>query len=132
MANAAAHEPLFGPSNDIHNELNYGHSNSFENSNIDCVNLRNSNGVMPLQYHTNEYQVSHSGLSERANAGLFPEDMLSSLPMVTNCGTNANNLNGFVGMYSLLILCVPWLVVFHHGNKLLISVLFDFSVLLKF
>lgn len=99
---AASRGHLVGPSNDIHNELNYGNVNSFENSNIDYVNLRNSNGVMPLQYHTNEYQVSHSGLSEIANVGLFPEDVPSSLPMETNYGTNSKKLNGFSGMYSLL------------------------------
>ncbi|KAF3436891.1 hypothetical protein FNV43_RR19644 [Rhamnella rubrinervis] len=92
----ASRGPLVGPSNDIHNELNYGNVNSFANNNIDYVNLRNSNGVMPLQYHTNEYQVSHSELSEVANVGLFPEDVSSSLPIETNYGTNSKNLNSFI------------------------------------
>lgn len=108
---AASRGPLVGASNDIHNELNYGNVNSFENSNIDYVNLRNSNDVMPLQYHTNEYQVSHSGLSEVANDGLYPKDVSSSLLMETNSGTNSKNLNGFIGMYSLLILNFLWVIV---------------------
>ncbi|XP_015882188.2 TITAN-like protein isoform X2 [Ziziphus jujuba] len=96
-SNKAASGPLVGPLNDIHNELNYGNVNSFENNNIDSVNLRISNGVMPLQYHTNEYQVSHSGFSKVANVSLFPEDVSSSLPVENYPGTNSKMLNGFTG-----------------------------------
>ncbi|XP_062169878.1 TITAN-like protein isoform X2 [Alnus glutinosa] len=69
--------PLFGPSNDIHNELNYGNIDSFENSSIQSVKSSLSNGVMPLHYYTNEYQVSHSDLSEVANFGTFAHDVSS-------------------------------------------------------
>lgn len=112
-SNKASCRPLVGPSNDIHNELNYGNVNNFENNNIDSVNLRISNGVMPLQYHTNEYQVSHSGFSKVANASLFPEDVTSSLPMETNPGTNFKMLNGLTGMHFPSILHLPQVLCFY-------------------
>ncbi|GMY15123.1 TITAN-like protein [Fagus crenata] len=77
--------PVVGPLNDIHNEHNYGNIDSFENSSIQSVKSSLSNGVMPLQYYTNEYQVSHSGLYEVTNVG-------SSLPAETCSDTNLWNL----------------------------------------
>ncbi|XP_059444467.1 TITAN-like protein isoform X2 [Corylus avellana] len=84
--------PVFAPLNDIHNELNYGNIDSFENSSIQSVKSSLSNGVMPLHYYTNEYQVSHSGLSEVANFGTFAHDVSSSLPAETCSGTNLCDL----------------------------------------
>lgn len=79
--------PVFGPLNDIHNEHNYGNIDSFENSSIQSVKSSFSNGVMPLHYHTNEYQVSHSGISGVANVGTFVHDV-GTLPAETCSGTN--------------------------------------------
>ncbi|PQQ17394.1 TITAN-like protein isoform X3 [Prunus yedoensis var. nudiflora] len=66
--------PTFGPSNDIHNELKYGIIDTFENNS----NSSFSNGVMPLLYHTNEHQVSHSGPPQVTNVGCFPQDVATS------------------------------------------------------
>ncbi|KAK9926637.1 hypothetical protein M0R45_023853 [Rubus argutus] len=66
--------PMPGPSNDIHNKLEYGIIDTFENNSSSSF----SNGVMPLLYHTNEYQVSHSGLPQVANVGRFPQDVTTS------------------------------------------------------
>ncbi|XP_024173021.1 TITAN-like protein [Rosa chinensis] len=66
--------PMPGPSNDIHNKLEYGILDTFENNSSSSF----SNGVMPLLYHTNENQVSHSGLSQVANVGCFVQDVTAS------------------------------------------------------
>lgn len=77
---------------DIHNELNYVNTTSFniDNTNIYSVDSRNSNSVMPLQCHTNEYQVSHSGLSE---VGLYSADVASSSALETHSGTSSINFS---------------------------------------
>ncbi|KAL5543901.1 hypothetical protein UlMin_007685 [Ulmus minor] len=90
----ASNGPLLGPSNDIHHELNYVNISSFENSYIHSGSSSISNNVMPLQYHTNEYQVSQSELSEVANSGLYPEDVISSIPLKTYSTATSINLNG--------------------------------------
>ena len=84
--------PVVGPLNDIHNEHNYGNIDSFENSSIQSVKSSLSNGVMPLQYYTNEYQVSHSGLYEVTNVGSY-------LPAETCSDTNLWNLNDSRGKH---------------------------------
>lgn len=112
--------PVFGPSNDIHNELNYGNIDSFENSSIQSVKSSLSNGVMPLHYYTNEYQVSHSGLSEVANFGTFAHDVNSSLPAETCSGTNLCDLKDLQGMYILFIF---YITSFYFFNYLLIQVI---------
>ncbi|KAM3752021.1 hypothetical protein ACB098_04G156800 [Castanea mollissima] len=81
-----------GPLNDIHNENNYGNIDNFENSSIPSVKSSLSNGVMPLQYYTNEYQVSRSGLYEATNVGMFADDFGSFLPAETCSDTNLWNL----------------------------------------
>lgn len=112
--------PVFGPSNDIHNELNYGNIDSFENSSIQSVKSSLSNGVMPLHYYTNEYQVSHSGFSEVPNFGTFAHDVGSSLPAETCSGTNLCELKDLQGMYILFIF---YITSFYFFNSLLIQVI---------
>ncbi|PON72134.1 Coiled-coil domain-containing protein [Trema orientale] len=103
----ASHGPVLGPSNDIHNELNYVNVNSYTNSSKHSIVSRISSGVMPLQNHTNEYQVSNSGPFEVANAGLYSEDFTSSLPLETYSGTSSLNLNGLKGIQNLTQIFVP-------------------------
>ncbi|XP_065873018.1 TITAN-like protein [Euphorbia lathyris] len=79
---------LVGPSNDIQNELNHKNINRFENINFEPHKSNCSNGVMPLQYYTNEYQISNSGLSTEANIGAFPLNAVSSLPVDACSGTS--------------------------------------------
>ncbi|XP_062115942.1 TITAN-like protein isoform X2 [Humulus lupulus] len=97
----ASHGPVFGPSNDIHNELNYVDNNSYINNNLHYFDPSISTGVMPLQNLTNEYQVSHSGITDVSNVGMYSEDIISSLPLETNSGTRSKNLNGVAGMQNL-------------------------------
>lgn len=81
-----------GPSNDIHNKLEYGIIDTLENNSSSSF----SNGVMPLLYHTNEYQVSHSGLPQVANVGCFPQDATTF---------SSINSKGLTGMHVLFIGC---------------------------
>ncbi|KAM6570312.1 hypothetical protein CsatB_018297 [Cannabis sativa] len=103
----ASHGPVFGPSNDIQNELNYVDNNSYTNNNVHYFDSSISTGVMPLQNHTNEYQVSHSGIMGVSNVGMYSEDTISSLPLVTYSGTSSKNLNGVAGVQNLTQICVP-------------------------
>ncbi|XP_061340203.1 TITAN-like protein [Gastrolobium bilobum] len=65
---------VFGPSSDIHNQLNNGKIDSFENVYSHSVESYSPNGVFPLQCYTNEYQVSCSGQSGVGNTGLLDID----------------------------------------------------------
>ena len=93
-----------GPSNNIHNELNYVNTNSFVDSNFHSVKSTISNDVMPLQCNTNEYRVSNSVCAEVANAGLYSENVTSALPLETYYATTSINLNGSTGNHSMFIL----------------------------
>ena len=97
--------PEIGPLNDIHNENNYGNIDNFENSSIQSVKSSLSNGVMPLQYYTNEYQVSHSGLYEATNVGMFAHDFGSFLPAETCSDTNLWNLKDIRGKHIFCLYC---------------------------
>ncbi|KAG6754200.1 hypothetical protein POTOM_042211 [Populus tomentosa] len=81
------------PSNDIRDELSHENINSFENNSLDNVNLNISNGVMPLQYYTNEYQISNSGFSAARNAGPSMYGAVSTLPVGAHSATSLCNSN---------------------------------------
>ncbi|WCJ36262.1 TITAN-like protein [Euphorbia peplus] len=85
-----SHVQLAGPSNDIQNELGHKNINSFENINYEPNKSNCSNGVMPLQFHTNEYQIFNSGLPTEANIGKCPLTG-SSLPIGACSGTSLSN-----------------------------------------
>ncbi|KAL6319387.1 hypothetical protein AAG906_014061 [Vitis piasezkii] len=85
--------PLLGPSNDIHNELNYENINNFDKNVVHSLESSLSNGVMPLQYHTNEiYQVSHSEFFGVPKVGSLLHDATSFLPAETHSSTDLWNL----------------------------------------
>ncbi|CAB4280501.1 unnamed protein product [Prunus armeniaca] len=84
--------PTFGPSNDIHNELKYGIIDTFENNS----NSSFSNGVMPLLYHTNEHQVSHSGPPQVTNVGCFPQDVATSSLHGETCSVSSSTQHSFI------------------------------------
>lgn len=102
----AANKATFvGPPNNIHNELNYVNADSFIGSNdIHSVNSSISNNVIPLQCHTNEYQVSNSGLSGVANSSFYSADVTSCLPLETHSGTSSVNLSSSTGNIFLFVL----------------------------
>uniref|UniRef100_A0A2P2JTL1 TITAN-like protein isoform X1 n=1 Tax=Rhizophora mucronata TaxID=61149 RepID=A0A2P2JTL1_RHIMU len=79
-----------GPSNDIHSKLNHKNITNFDKNDFDPLNV--SNSVMPLQYNTNEYQISHSGHSAIANVGQIICDAVSSMPIVCS-STRLGNSN---------------------------------------
>ncbi|WJX35015.1 hypothetical protein P8452_23064 [Trifolium repens] len=60
-----------GPSSDIHNQLNNGNIDSFENIYSHSVKSYPSNVVLPLHCYTNENQVSSSEHSGVGNTGLL-------------------------------------------------------------
>ncbi|XP_038894293.1 TITAN-like protein isoform X2 [Benincasa hispida] len=71
-----------GPTNDIHNQVQYGNFDNFGNNNIHSVESSSSISVLPLHSYTNEYQVSnssHSGSSDVSNLVSFPHDTAVSL-----------------------------------------------------
>lgn len=112
--------PVLGPSNDIHNELNYGNIDSFENCSIQSVKSSHSNGVMPLQCYTNEYQVSHSGGSEVPNFGMFEYNAQSSLPAEKCSGESSSELMDLRGEHAiylkyLFLYCYCCIIIF--SNK---------------
>ncbi|RDX73302.1 TITAN-like protein, partial [Mucuna pruriens] len=83
-------------SDDIHNQLNSGNIDSFENVYSHSVKSYPSNDVLPLQYYTNEYhyQVSCSGLSGDANV---------ATDSGACSGANTFALQDFAGMLTLSI-----------------------------
>lgn len=90
------------PSSDIHNQPNNGNIDSFENVYSHSVKSYPSNGVLPLQFYTNEYQVS--GLSGVGNAGLL-DNGTSLVPLEASCfGSNPFALQDFAGMRLLCVM----------------------------
>ncbi|XP_061371805.1 TITAN-like protein [Gastrolobium bilobum] len=85
---------VFGTSSDIHNQLNNGNIDSFDNVYSHSLKSYPSTGVLPLQCYTNEYQVSCSGQSGVSNTGLLDIDT-SSLPSEACSGTNPFALQDF-------------------------------------
>ena len=94
---------LAGPSTDIHNQLNYGNIDNFENVYSHPLESYPSNGVLPMQYYTNECQVSYSGISGVGNAGLLNHNGNSSIPVETCSGVNSSELKDFGGITSCLL-----------------------------
>ncbi|KAK9278284.1 hypothetical protein L1049_027849 [Liquidambar formosana] len=91
---------LFGPLNDIHNELNYENVDNFDKNTIHSVKSSLSNGVMPLQNYTNEkYQVSHSESSQVANVGPLQLGVASSLAAGYHFDTNLWGSKHLTGAY---------------------------------
>lgn len=90
---------VFGPSSDIHNQLNNGNIDNFENVYSHSVKSYPSN-VLPLHCNTNEYQVSSSGLFGVGNTGLLSIDN-SSLPSEACSSANPFALLDFAGMLTL-------------------------------
>ncbi|KAE9604266.1 hypothetical protein Lal_00002284 [Lupinus albus] len=88
---------VIGPSSDIHNQHNNGNIDSFDNVYSHSVKSHPSNGVLPLQCYTNEYQVSYSGLSGVGNAGLLDNNVTTpSLPSeISSSGANPFSLQNF-------------------------------------
>ncbi|XP_021286410.1 TITAN-like protein isoform X2 [Herrania umbratica] len=71
---------VYGTSYDIHNNVSFDKINNLEQNNIDPLKSSYSNVVMPLQYYTNESQISNSRFSEVANFGSNLHDANFSLP----------------------------------------------------
>ncbi|OMO71643.1 hypothetical protein COLO4_28132 [Corchorus olitorius] len=95
-ATAAADEGSFrdyGPSNDIHNNVNFEKINNLEQNNINPLIPSYSNVVMPLQYNTNEYQISDSGFPEVANFGTNLHEVNFPLPVGSHSCTSLWNSN---------------------------------------
>lgn len=99
-----SHRPLFGPPNDIHNELNF-EVNNFDKNVVHSLESNLSNGVMPLQYHTNEkYQLSHSVLPGVPRICSPLHDAASFLPVETHLCKDLWNLKDLTGSCNLLYL----------------------------
>lgn len=94
------HGPVFGPSSDIHNQLNYGNIDKFDVTYSHSVKSHPSNGVLPLQYYTNEYQVSDSGIAGFSNACQLSHGT-TSLPLETCSSADSFHSKDFAGMHIL-------------------------------
>lgn len=117
---------LIGPVNDIHNELNFDNIDNFDKNNIHYLNSSFSNGVVPLQNHTNEgYQVSHSELSEVTEVGPLLHDANLYTCSGTQFDTNPRGSKDLAGAYlsTLYIFCYfffflkLWCLLFTNGNN---------------
>ncbi|KAK4256946.1 hypothetical protein QN277_006602 [Acacia crassicarpa] len=86
-----------GTTSDIHNQFNHGNIDKFDITYSHSLESHPSNSVLPLQYHTNEYQVSNSGISEASNACVLPYYSTSSLPSETCSGANSFHSKDFSG-----------------------------------
>ncbi|WRX18589.1 CCDC84-like - like 1 [Theobroma cacao] len=71
---------VYGTSYDIQNNVNFDKINNLEQNDINPLKSSYSNVVTPLQYHTNESQISNSRFSEVANFGSNLHDVNFSLP----------------------------------------------------
>ncbi|KFK29025.1 hypothetical protein AALP_AA7G078700 [Arabis alpina] len=69
---------LLGTSNDIHNKLAFETMDRIENV---TANSHLLNHVMPLQYNTNEYQISQSGLPGVTQYGSYSNVDVSHFPL---------------------------------------------------
>ncbi|KAL5074935.1 hypothetical protein RYX36_013919 [Vicia faba] len=113
---------VFRPSSDIHNQLNNGNTDSFENIYSHSMKSYPSNVVLPLHCHTNEYQVSSSGHSGVGNTGLL--DIDNSLPSEACSSANPLALQDFaVGRsgYSLPCNGGQWSSDGYTSNKVLLD-----------
>lgn len=99
-----------GPSNDIHNE-NFENMNNFETNTIHHINSNVPNGVMPLQCHTNESQISSSGCPSVASSGTSLHLVTSSLPADMCSGASLWNSNYVMGMQIISSHVPPQLVL---------------------
>ncbi|EOA18263.1 hypothetical protein CARUB_v10006756mg [Capsella rubella] len=73
-----------GTSNDIHNKLAFKTMDKIENVPAPHINSHHSNDVMPLQYNTNKFQISHSELSGVAHHASYLNMDASHLPLCTD------------------------------------------------
>lgn len=99
---------VIGPVNDIHNELNFDNIDNFDKNNIHYLNSSFSNGVLPLQNHTNEgYQVFLSELSEVTEVGPLLHDANLYTCSGTQFDTNPSGSKDLAGAYlsTLYIFC---------------------------
>ncbi|XVF08696.1 hypothetical protein REPUB_Repub07fG0025700 [Reevesia pubescens] len=90
---------VYGASNDIHNNVNFEKINNLEQNTINTLKSSYSNVVMPLQYNTNEYQISNSRFHEVAKFGsdlnevnfYLPGDALSDVSLWNSNDLTADN-----------------------------------------
>ncbi|XP_054795666.1 TITAN-like protein [Prosopis cineraria] len=97
LSSEECHGEVSGTSSDIHNQFNHGNIDKFDITYSHSVNSHPSNSVLPLQYHTNECQVSNSGISGTSNACVLPYYNTSSLLSETSSGANSFHYKDFVG-----------------------------------
>ena len=74
--------------------------NEFENNTFNPLKSNISNGVMPLQYYTNEYQISQPAVT---NSQSFEPDMVSLLPMDACSDASLWSSNDLMGTGNLFI-----------------------------
>lgn len=80
----------YGASNDIHYSVNIEKTNNLGQNTLNSVKPSFSNVVLPLQYNTNEYQISNSRFPEVLHFGSnFHEAGFSNTSLL-----NSNDLKG--------------------------------------
>ena len=90
---------VYGTSNDIHNNVDFEKINNLEQNTINTPKSSYSNVVMPLQYNTNEYQISNSRFPEVAKFGANLREVNLSLLVGAHSDTSLWNLNDLTGMH---------------------------------
>lgn len=94
------HGQVSGTTSDIHKQFNHGNVDKFDITYSHSVKSHPSNSVLPLQYHTNENQVSNSGISGASNGCVLPYYNTSSLPLGT-CSAENSFQSKDIGMHIL-------------------------------
>ncbi|XWS51416.1 hypothetical protein CRYUN_Cryun12cG0174400 [Craigia yunnanensis] len=84
---------VYGASNDIHNNVNFEKINNLEQDTNNPLKSSFSNVVMPLQYNTNEYQISNSKFPEVAKFGSNLHEVNISLLAGAHSDTSLWNSN---------------------------------------
>ncbi|XP_038709238.1 TITAN-like protein isoform X2 [Tripterygium wilfordii] len=120
-ASGGSHALPFVSANDIHNDLNFGNINNSDQNTFDPFKSNFSNGVMPLQYNTNEYQISHSKLLEVTNAGPVRQHFTSHMPVETLRAASANALGGMEDVFHVSFIMnfvrfIPWQIFRWRNN----------------
>ncbi|KAE8688930.1 Coiled-coil domain-containing protein 84 [Hibiscus syriacus] len=82
---------VYGASNDIHNKVNFKKTNNLGQNTLNSLKPSYSNVVLPLQYNTNEYQISNSRFPEVKNFGSSFHEANFSLHVGVHSNTSLLN-----------------------------------------
>ncbi|GMI76698.1 TITAN-like, transthyretin-like protein [Hibiscus trionum] len=87
---------VYGASNDIHNNVNFEKTNNLGQNMLNSLKPSYSNVVLPLQYNTNEYQISNTRFPEVSNFGSNFNETNFSLHAGVHSNMSSTNSNDLI------------------------------------